>query len=422
MPRNGSGGYTPPSNSWSPALNGASATATDWNATLTDVAAAIQQSISADGQTTITGNLQMGGNKLTNLAAGSAAGQSVRFEQLFGQGSLTDIASASITDIGAPLTNFLRVTGTTGIASFGTNYNGPKFLIFADAVTLTNSASLVLPGNANITTSVNDAMIAIPISGGWQVVSYQRAASVPADALRNIVINGGFQINQRAVSGTVTLTSGQYGHDRWKAGASGCTYTFATSNNVTTITITAGTLQQVVEGLNVYSGSHVLSWSGTAQGRINSGAYGATGVSASLTGGTNTTVEFGLGTLSNVLFERGSIATVYSTRPIGMELQLCQRYYWVGGYGWSGQCISSTNGTVSGTFPVPMRATPTFAAISGAGTNALIRSGGANETIISSVNSGVDKNGAWYYFGGSGYTTGAAYTIIKDFFTASAEL
>lgn len=179
MSRNGSGGYSLPSNSWNQAVNGVTATAADWQALINDVATAIQQSISADGQTPITGNLAMGGNKLTGLAAGSGTGQSLRFEQLFSQGTLTDIASAATVDIGAQLTNFLRVTGTTGITSFGTNYNGPRFLIFAGAVLLTHSATLVLPTAANITTAANDALIAVPISGGWQVVAYQRANGSP---------------------------------------------------------------------------------------------------------------------------------------------------------------------------------------------------------------------------------------------------
>jgi hypothetical protein len=182
MSRNGSGGYSLPSNSWNPAVNGVSATAADWQALINDVATAIQQSISADGQTPITGNLQMGGNKLTGLAAGSGTGQSLRFEQLFSQGTIADIASAATLDIGAQLTSFLRVTGATGVTSFGTNYNGPRFLIFAGAVLLTHSATLVLPGAANITTAANDALIAIPISGGWQVVAYTKAAGIPAVA------------------------------------------------------------------------------------------------------------------------------------------------------------------------------------------------------------------------------------------------
>ena len=182
MARNGSGGYSPPINSFNPATNGVSATPIDWNATLSDIATAIQQSISSDGQTPITGNLQMGGNRLTGLGAGSATGQSLRFEQLFSQGALVDIASAGVMDIGTPLTNFLRVTGSTTITGFGTNYNGPRYLIFAAAVILTHSATLVLPGAANITAGVNDSLIAVPISGGWQVVAYQRASGLPAVA------------------------------------------------------------------------------------------------------------------------------------------------------------------------------------------------------------------------------------------------
>jgi hypothetical protein len=100
------------------------------------------------------------------------------FEQLFNQGIQADIASAATTDIGAQNTNFLRVTGTTTITSFGTNYRGPRFLTFAGAVTLTHSTSLVLPGGANITTAAGASLIAIPgatagTADKWIVVAYQ---------------------------------------------------------------------------------------------------------------------------------------------------------------------------------------------------------------------------------------------------------
>src|SRR5690606_30252951 len=36
---------------------------------------------------------------------------------------------------------------------------------------------------------------------------------------KNVLINGCFRVNQRAVAGTVSLAAGEYGHDRWKAGA-----------------------------------------------------------------------------------------------------------------------------------------------------------------------------------------------------------
>ena len=145
-------------------------------------------------------------------------------------------------------------------------------------------------------------------------------------AFKNRLINAQLLINQRGVSGTVSLSAGAYGHDRFKAGASGCTYTFSTTNNVTTLTISAGSLQQVIEGLNLESGTYTLSWTGTAQGKIGAGSYGASGITGSITGGTNTTIEFNTGTLSLPQLEVGSTATSFDYRPYGTELALCQRY------------------------------------------------------------------------------------------------
>jgi len=145
--------------------------------------------------------------------------------------------------------------------------------------------------------------------------------------LRQPIINGNFLVNQRVVSGTVILTAGKYGHDRWRAGSAGCTYTFATVENVTTITITAGSLQQVIEGINLYSGTYTLSWIGNAQGKIGTGNYGNSGITGSITGGTNTTIEFGTGTLGNVQFNFGDTILSFSPNSFPNELLICQRYF-----------------------------------------------------------------------------------------------
>jgi hypothetical protein len=181
--RNGSGSYSLPVNTWNPATNGVSASAADWQSLINDVASALTASLAADGQTPMTGNLAMGNNRLTGLGAGTATGQSVRWEQLFSQGVEADIASATTTDIGAQNTNFLRVTGTTTITGFGTNYNGPRFLRFAGAVLLTHGSALILPTAANITTAAGDLAIAIPkattgTADGW-IVLYQKASGLP---------------------------------------------------------------------------------------------------------------------------------------------------------------------------------------------------------------------------------------------------
>lgn len=177
---------------------------------------------------------------------------------------------------------------------------------------------------------------------------------------KNVIINGNFGINQRAVSGTVVLAAGAYGHDRFKAGASGCTYTFATAANVTTLTITAGSLIQVIEGLNLQSGTYTMSWTGTAQGKINGGSYGASGITGTATGGTNMSVEFNTGTLSLVQVEKGSTATPFEHRQYGTELALCQRYYEKTTFTYRGSAFNAGGiGFCMWLYKVTKRTTPT---------------------------------------------------------------
>lgn len=182
---------------------------------------------------------------------------------------------------------------------------------------------------------------------------------------QNIIDNSNFAINQRGVTGTVSLAAGAFGHDRWKAGASGCTYTFSTSANVTTLTISAGSLVQNIRGETLQTGTHVLSWSGTAQGKIGAGSYAASGVTGSATGGTNLAVEFGTGTLSLVQFVPGSTVFPFIHRHKSVEESLCQKSYvrlnyadtfdlWVTGY-----CASTEYLQSNLVLPIPMWGTPT---------------------------------------------------------------
>jgi hypothetical protein len=77
--RNGSGTYTLPQPPFTPGTTIASSAV---NSDLSDIAAALTQSISKDGQTVYTGNQPMGGNKLTGLGAGTALTDSVRLGQV----------------------------------------------------------------------------------------------------------------------------------------------------------------------------------------------------------------------------------------------------------------------------------------------------------------------------------------------------
>ncbi len=157
-----------------PVVTGTTISSTWANNTLNDIATGLSTAVTKDGQSTPTNNIPMGGFKLTGLGAGTAAGNSLRWEQLFSQGAVVTVASAATTDIGVQTSVAVEITGTTTITSFGTNYNGPRYLRFTGALLLTQSATLNLPGGANITTVAGDTAIAYPnaAANGWNVVSY----------------------------------------------------------------------------------------------------------------------------------------------------------------------------------------------------------------------------------------------------------
>ena len=188
---------------------------------------------------------------------------------------------------------------------------------------------------------------------------------------KNKLINGNFGINQRVYVSAAATTAGQYTLDRWKVTGTGG-ITFSTVNNVTTVTIPSGqTLQQVIEGVNLQSGTHVLSWTGTAQGRINGGTYGSSGaVTTTATGGTDMTVEFNTGTVSLTQLEEGSLASRFEQRLAAIEQALCEYYCRLFSHAFL-QTNSQGGGLTIGQslqFPA-MRATPTFSAnTSGANT------------------------------------------------------
>jgi hypothetical protein len=202
-------------------------------------------------------------------------------------------------------------------------------------------------------------------------------ATVP----RNLLINGNFVINQRTYVSGAVLAAETYGHDRWKAGASGGDYSFTQLENSTVVTIASGkSLIQVVENKMVEGGSYVLSWTGTSQARyaINSatpaGSYAASPIA--ITGqnaGTTMSVEFNNGTLGEVMLAPGTAAATFERRPYSSELAMCKRYLpsfnsdaaddMIAG----GQCISTTAAWFDFPFEVEPRVKPTGITASAAG-------------------------------------------------------
>ena len=78
MARNGSGSY---SNPYPNFVSGTTISSAQVNANNSDVATALTQSIAVDGQSAVTANIPLGANKLTGVAVGSAATDSLNLGQ-----------------------------------------------------------------------------------------------------------------------------------------------------------------------------------------------------------------------------------------------------------------------------------------------------------------------------------------------------
>jgi hypothetical protein len=219
---------------------------------------------------------------------------------------------------------------------------------------------------------------------------------IPTGGYKNLLINGKFNINQRAVAGTVTLAAGAYGHDRWKAGAGGCTYTYSSAGGVTTLNITSGTLVQIVEGNNLRTGDHVLSWTGTANGRIGSGGFATSPVTGAVTGGTNTSIEFGTGTLTLPQFEPGTNPSMFENRPVAAEMNLCLWYAEVQTTLVSariyGMCLAVTTAIAEGLLTFSKKRAPP--SISHSGAMAISASGGGAIGLTSLVFNAISDSSA----------------------------
>lgn len=110
MAFNGSGTYSLPAGN--PVVTGTTISSSTTNTTNSDIATALTNCITRDGQSTPSANLPMNAKKLTGLAAGTSAGDSVRYEQvlLLAGGVMT---GAITFNAGQTISGYLPTTGGT---------------------------------------------------------------------------------------------------------------------------------------------------------------------------------------------------------------------------------------------------------------------------------------------------------------------
>lgn len=117
-------------------------------------------------------------------------------------GKEAPIASATTTDLGTLPAHLGLITGTVTITGFGSSASllAPIYLVrFAASLTLTNSATLTLPGSANIITQAGDALMAEYLgSGSWKVLAYFSATGT--------VNNSKIKPSDTVITSSTTLT------------------------------------------------------------------------------------------------------------------------------------------------------------------------------------------------------------------------
>lgn len=192
MPRSG-GTYTPPTNSWSPAINGTLATTADWQALLNDIVAALTQSVSKDGQTVMTGSLNMGGFNLSNVA--SAAITALTGSPTIDAPTLTGVPLAPTA---APGTSTTQIATTAFVAASFAPIASPT-------LTGTPAAPTAAPGtnSTQIATTGFVAASFAPINSP----TFTGTVTIPSGAS----IDGFAPINSPALTGTPTAPTATVG-------------------------------------------------------------------------------------------------------------------------------------------------------------------------------------------------------------------
>jgi hypothetical protein len=152
MSRNGSGTYTLPAGN--PVVTGTTIASTWANTTLSDIASALTDSVAADGQTTMTGQLDLGNNKIINLADATSNTDATTLGQV-----TTQIAAAVSTITG----RIVQLISSTFTSSYSVNSSTFSATGHIASITPTSTSSkilvLVLGGdnfNNNTNTGINN--------------------------------------------------------------------------------------------------------------------------------------------------------------------------------------------------------------------------------------------------------------------------
>lgn len=255
-----------------------------------------------------------------------------------------------------------------------------------------------------------------------------KAAASANGFLPNRIINPTFAINQDVIT-LGSHSAGVYFRDQWKAGASGCTV----SLSGITLTISAGSVIQPIEDVDIPNGTYTVSWEGTSTLSVDGGAAQTSPYTFTVSSGTHVDLEWGTGTLSEPLLTDGSTVKDFILPIKSIELLRCYRHYCKSYSESVAPGTASTDGAivyitplssasvfVNVYFPAAMRSTPTLTIYSSeSGASGYVRN--LSASADQQVNNIYNTSHKWF-----GYLTltssSSAYYVLNFHYTANARL
>lgn len=171
-----------------------------------------------DYDTTPDNNTDMGGIGIQGTSAVNNFDNAFRtlMSQIADFTGGSTIASGTTTDLSTVKGQYVTVSGTSTITSFGTARAGwMKYLRFSGAATITyNATSMILPGAASITTQAGDfALFVSEGSGNWRCLAYSRAAVLTRPTQRGHIYGLTLSNNVSDATNDIDIAAGDCASD-----------------------------------------------------------------------------------------------------------------------------------------------------------------------------------------------------------------
>lgn len=246
MPRDPSGTYTAPSNSFKPAVNDTIIDPNDWNATLADLSAAMTDSLSRTGQGGMSADLDMNNNDINEIKTavfqGATSGATTMQATAVAGATTLTLPAATDTLVGK------ATNDTLTNKSFDTAGTGNSFSINGVAATAnTGTGAVARAVSPSFTTPTLGVATATSING----------ATIDAQLFSNI------PQNSQSAAYTTVLTDGQKHIFHPSSDNNARTFTIAANASVAYPIGTAITFVNKINTVTIAINSDTLTLAGT---------------------------------------------------------------------------------------------------------------------------------------------------------------